>query len=413
VFQELKEQFTKEPVLAAPDIDKKMRMKVDASDYMMGRVLSMECKNGLWRPVAFLSKSLNETERNYKIYDKEMLAIVRGLEAWRHLLEGVQFKFEIWTDHKNLEYFMRAQKLNRKQARWVLYLSQFNFTLKHMVGNKMGKADGLSRRADWKVGVDRDNENQVFIEDNWICSIQEVVVEGPEVDMLEKIKKARSKDEDVVRVVEEMKKVGVKKLRGNEWQIEKDLVLKKEKVYVLKDEELRVKVIQLHHDVPAAGHGGRWKTVELVMRNYWWPGVTRDVRKYVEGCDLCQRMKNRMEELAGKLKLSEVPKKPWSHIIVDFITKLLVVAGKDVILVVCDQLSKITHFVATTEETLAEGLARLFWDNVWKLHRLPESVVSDRGLQFVAELTKELNRMLGIKTKLSTMFHPQTDRQTE
>ena len=117
VFKELKEWFTKEPVLAAPDIDKKMRMEVDASDYATGGVLSMECKNGLWRPVAFLSKSLNETERNYEIHDKEMLAIVRGLEAWRYLLEGVQFKFEIWTDHKNLEYFMKAQKLNWRQAR--------------------------------------------------------------------------------------------------------------------------------------------------------------------------------------------------------------------------------------------------------------------------------------------------------
>ena len=87
-FRELKERFTKEPVLAAPDLDKKMRMEVDASDYMMGGVLSMECKDGLWRPVVFLLKSLNETERNYEIHDKEMLAIIRGLENWRHLLEG-------------------------------------------------------------------------------------------------------------------------------------------------------------------------------------------------------------------------------------------------------------------------------------------------------------------------------------
>ena len=103
----------------------------------------------------------------------------------------------------------------------------------------------------------------------------------------------------------------------------------------------------------------------------------------------------------------------WTYLTVDFITKLLVVAGKDAILVVCDKLSKMTYFVATTEETSVEGLARLFRDNVWKLHGLPESVVLDRGPQFVAELTKELNKMLGIKTKLSTAFHPQTDGQTE
>jgi len=112
-----------------------------------------------------------------------------------------------------------------------------------------------------------------------------------------------------------------------------------------------------------------------------------------------------MEELAGKLKLSEVPEKPWSH--------LTVVAGKDAILVVCDRLLKMTHFVATTEGTSAEGLARLFRDNIWKLHGLPESVVLDRGPQFAAELTRELNRMLGIETRLSTAFHLQTDGQTE
>ena len=141
--------------------------------------------------------------------------------------------------------------------------------------------------------------------------------------------------------------------------------------------------------------------------------MTRNVGKYIEGCDLCQRMKNRTEEPAGKLKLSKVPQKTWTHLIVDFITKLLVVVGKDAVLVVCDQLSKMTHFVATTEGMSAEGLARLFWDNVWKLHGLSESVVSDRGPQFAAELTKELNRMLGIKTKLLTIFHLQTDGQTE
>jgi len=124
-------------------------------------------------------------------------------------------------------------------------------------------------------------------------------------------------------------------------------------------------------------------------------------------------MKNRTEEMAGKLKLSEVPEKLWMHIIVDFITKLPIVAGKDVILVVCNRLSKITHFVATTEGTSVEGLVRLFRDNMWKLHRLLESVVSDRGPQFIAELMKELNRMLGIEMRLSIAFHPQTDGQME
>ena len=373
------------------DLDRKMRMEVDASDYAIGGVLSMEGEDGKWRPVAFLSKSLNETERNYEIHDKKMLVIIRRLESWRYLLEEAKFKFKIWTNHKNLEYFMKVQKLNWRQARWALYLSRFNFTLRHVLGTKMGKADGLSRRLDWKVGVDRDNENQVVIKNNWIHSLQEVVIEGPEVEMLEKIKKARNKDEDVIKVVEEMKRTGVKELWENKWQLEGVLVLKKEKVYILKDKKLRAEVIWWHHDILVVRYGGKWKIVELVTRNYWWPGITRDVGKYIEGHDLCQRMKNRTEEVVEKLKLSEVPEKLWTHLIVDFITKLPTVAGKDMILVVCDRLSKITHFVATIEGILAEGLVRLFRDNVWKLHRLPESVVSDRGLQFVAELIKKLN----------------------
>ena len=111
--------------------------------------------------------------------------------------------------------------------------------------------------------------------------------------------------------------------------------------------------------------------------------------------------------------MSEVPEKPWTHLIVDFIMKLLVVARKDAILVVCDKLSKMTHFVATIERTLAERLARLFRDNVWKLHGLLESMVLDSGPQFVVKLMKELNKMLGIETRLSTVFYSQTDGQME
>ena len=197
----------------------------------------------------------------------------------------------------------------------------------------------------------------------------------------------------------------VKKLQGKECQIEGDLVLKEGKMYILKDEELRAEIIQWNHNVPVAGYGEQWKMVELVTRNYWWPGVMKDVRRYMEECDLCQRIKNRTEELVGKLKLSEVPEKLWTHLMIDFITKLPVVARKNAILVVCDRLSKMTYFVTTTEGTLAEGLARLFRDNVWKLYRLPESVISDRGPQFATELIKKLNKMLEIETKLSTVFH--------
>jgi len=103
--------------LAAPDLDKEFKVEADASNYTTGGVLSMKCSDELWRPVAFISKSLSDTERNYKIHNKEILAVVRCLEVWRHFLEGTTIKFEIWIDHKNLEYFIKVQILNRRQAR--------------------------------------------------------------------------------------------------------------------------------------------------------------------------------------------------------------------------------------------------------------------------------------------------------
>ena len=153
-------------------------------------------------------------------------------------------------------------------------------------------------------------------------------------------------------------------LHGEEWKIEEGLILWNGKVYVPKDLKLRTEIIRLHHDTPVGGHGGQWKTVELVTRNYWWPGVTKEVKRYVEGCDACQRNKNRTEPPAGKLMPNSVPQVPWMHISADFITKLPLAQGYDAILVVCDQMSKMVHFIPTMEQTSAKGLAKLFRDNV-------------------------------------------------
>ena len=133
---------------------------------------------------------------------------------------------------------------------------------------------------------------------------------------------------------------------------------------MLKDEKLRVEIIWFHHDMLIAGHGGQWKTVELVTRNYQWPEITKEVKRYVKGCNQCQRMKNRAEIPAGKLRPNKVPEKPQQHISVNFITKLPLSKGHDSILVVCDRFSKMSHFVVTTEKITAEGLAKSFRDNV-------------------------------------------------
>jgi len=108
-----------------------------------------------------------------------------------------------------------------------------------------------------------------------------------------------------------------------------------------------------------------------------------------------------------------IPEKPWNYILTDFVTKLPIAQGYDTILVVCNCFSKIVHFIATTEKTLAEELAKLFRDHIWKLYGLPESIILDRGVQFMVEMIKELNNLLEIQTKLLTAYHSQTDGQTE
>jgi len=147
-----------------------------------------------------------------------MLVVVRCLEAWRHFLEGTAVKFEIWTDHKNLEYFMKAQKLNRRQARWALYLSRFNFMLKHVPGSKMGKANSLSKRLDWEVGVEKDNENETLVKPEWleVRKMETVEIIVDRVDLLEEVRKSKIKNDKIVKAVEEMKRAEIKMLRDEE-----------------------------------------------------------------------------------------------------------------------------------------------------------------------------------------------------
>jgi len=148
---------------------------------------------------------------------------------------------------------MMSQKLNCKQARWALYLSRFNFTLKYVPGKSMGKADGLSRRLNWQKGVERDNEDQTLIKPKWIRGVETLVEEE---NLRDRIKRAQEGDERVVKAVEELKKVGVKILRDEEWEIEDRVVLKEGRIYV-PEGELRGEVIWLHHDIPVGGYEGR------------------------------------------------------------------------------------------------------------------------------------------------------------
>ena len=191
--------------------------------------------------------------------------------------------------------------------------------------------------------------------------IVEIIIDR--VDLLEEVRKSKVKDDEVIKTVEEMKRAGVKMLRNKEQREVDSIMYIEGKVYVLKDDKLRTEIIRIHHNIPVGGHGEQQKTVELVTRNFWWPGVTKEVKRYMEGCDACQQNKNCTEQLTGKLMPNSIPKKPQTHISADFITKLPLAQGYDSILVMVDRLTKMVHFILTTEKMSAKGLARLFRDN--------------------------------------------------
>jgi len=162
-FEDLKMAVTTALVLMSSQDSELFWIEADSSDFATGAVLSQQsATNRKWHPIAFYSKSLSSIEQNYEIHDKEMLAIIHALEKWRHFLEGAIYLVEIWTDHKNLEYFMMAKKLNRRQARWSLHLAWFNFLLYYCSGRTMGKPDTLSRRADHRNRAS-DNKNIVLL----------------------------------------------------------------------------------------------------------------------------------------------------------------------------------------------------------------------------------------------------------
>jgi hypothetical protein len=181
---------TTEPVLVLPDESWLYQLEADSSDRATGAVLSQQGTDGKWRPIAFYSKSLNDIQRNYVIHDKEMLAIIRALEEWRHFLEGAQHPVEIWTDHKNLEYFQKSQKLNRRQARWSLYLSRFDFALFHQPGRLMGRLDALSHRPDHGAGSKNSDVTLLRPELFRICAMEGIAVDGPEIPLLRDVQKA-------------------------------------------------------------------------------------------------------------------------------------------------------------------------------------------------------------------------------
>ena len=401
-FNGLKEAVTTAPVLILPDNENPFRVECDASDYALGAVLSQQ-RDGKWHPVAFLSKAMTETERNYEIYDKELLAVMTALSEWRHFLLGSKHEFEVWNDHKNLEYFRKPQKLNRRQARWVTELADYHFTLHHKPGKSMAKADLLSRRSDHDHGK-ADNSDVTVLKAEYFRA-SSFDLEGLDDDIVTQIKQLHdSQDSAVVKAL-------ANKERG--WNDEDDLVTWEHRLYVPRSKKLREKVIRIYHDSITAGHPGRYKTQELITRNYWWPRIQADVKSYVEGCETCQRTKIRHGKHTAPLQPNKIPNGPWETITVDMIGPLPESQGHDAILVIVDWFSKEVIALPIQTEMSSEGWAREYITHVFSKHGLSRKVISDRGPQFVSKFIRDVYKLLGIEGNPSTAFHPQTDGQTE
>ncbi|QRW23764.1 Transposon Tf2-7 polyprotein [Rhizoctonia solani] len=366
------------PVLIQPDPYKEFFLECDASDFATGAVLNQKGSDDKLHPVAFLSKSLAPAERNYDIFDKELLAVVRALKEWRHLLEGTT-----------------KRDLNQRQLRWMGFLADYNYRIVYRPGAQNRKADILSRREDHKSAV---KEGELFI-----AAIQ------TDSDLNDLIRDALHDDKAVHKILKSLEEdIPVKG-----WKIDNGLLYYHDRIYVPNKPEIRKAVLESRHDNPSTGHPGQFRTLDLLSRDYYWSGMKQSVTKYVQACDSCIRSKHSNRAPEGLLQNIDLPNKPWEEITYDLIVGLPTSEGYDAILTVVDRLSKMVHFIPTHSDATAVDVANLFVSFVWKLHGLPRKTISDRGPQFNAKFLRQVYKRLGIEPHFSTAYRPQVDGQSE
>ncbi|QRW17243.1 Retrotransposable element Tf2 protein [Rhizoctonia solani] len=401
-FQELKLLVTQSPVLVHSNPDLPYYLETDASGVAMGAILSQQGLDNRLHPVAYMSKSFSGAEANYDTHNKELLAIIKALEEWQIFLEATDRPIQVFTDHRNLEYWMQAQTFNCRHARWRIFLSDFNFEIHYCPGKQSGKPDALSRRLDY---TDEPREPEVMLPAEVFANTLE-----EELDIVTEIRSKLREDpslDQIIQFLTEDADNAPPSIQKAYWDYdwEEDLLWYRGKLVVPDSEPLKDWLLKEFHDSPLAGHPGQQRTLELLS-------MKSSAKEWVECCPTCQANRRAHNPVIA-LKPLEVPPFPFHTISYDFITGFPKSEGYDAILVVIDSFSKFGHFIPTSKKVLAKGLANLFVTHIWKLHGLPVRTISDRGTMFTGKFLRALYQRLGIKPSFSSAYHPESDGQTE
>ena len=417
-YQQLKDKLLNDAFLLHPDNEKQFILETDASAFAWGAVLSQQDDKGVWRPVGCISKGFADAETRYDTHDRELLSIVRALEAFRHWLMGTKFPITILNDHNNLQYFKTKQKLSARQARWMQFLANFNFQLRYRPGRQSNLPDKLSRRADLEPEK-VEPEEQVILpatvfdpqENQRINSLLTKPLN--QEDFGKKILRAQAEDPLILGFNTRTES----QLRSKEfgipdgWQLTGPLWTFNGKIYI--PSKLHAEVFQkLHTDGPAAHPGGK-ATLNIIRNDYYWPKMRDDIELRVKRCHQCQTMKNRNQRPHGELKPIEPAPRFWGIVTTDLVTGLPLSNGFDAIVTFTDKRGKMKHLAPTTSALDTAGFAQLFLDNVWKRHGTADKIITDRGPQMSSKSFKDICGILGIELALSTAYHPQTDGQSE
>jgi len=428
-FQELKRRFTTAPILAHFDATKPVIIESDASDFALGAILSQRDEENRLHPVAFHSRKFTPAEINYEIHDKELLAIVDAFKHWRHYCEGAINQVEVFSDHQNLEYFTTTKILNRRQARWAQELAGIDFKIYYRPGTQNGKPDALSRRSEYrpeKGGIENQpittalgkNHFEERLGRSLICTsarIRSLPTRKWSEEFLAEVRREGKKGEayEQARKQEPVaEELSPKDRKVKELSWENDVCYRGKLLWVPKGMVQRI--MESEHDTKVAGHMGQDETIELIRRNFWWPKMNERIVDFVRSCPDCQQNKVSRHHPYGLTSPLELPYAPWQSIAMDFITELPVSEGCDQLWVVIDRFTKMAHFLPLGKEgKTAADLAVIFAREIWRSHSLPTDIVSDRDSRFTSETWREFLRLLGIRPRMSTAFHPQTDGQTE